>query len=139
MRNREIIPNYGPDSKNIVTGIEKALQAAVGKNMEITIIIPNISSIDGVLEILYGSAFLKAIKKGTPIQFEGKKITINIVSDRTMTSFNVKQIALCIYVTSKMLEKINDFPKIVSEIVIPWIEDDVRIYRKTWELGGSIE
>jgi len=134
MKQREIINNYGPIPENIRTALAKALIKAAAEIKSITIIVPDFSTIEGVITETYGKDFIKSVKNETPITFSGVSIKINIVSERTMSSSKVGDIALCIYVTAKILEKINDFYKVKDEIVVPWMEEDIQLYKKTWKL-----
>lgn len=127
MRQRILINNYGPDKEKLKCAIQCAFSIALRENKKISIVVPNMNNLDGVVEEVLGKDFIRKIKKGS---VNAENIEMNLLTDVTMSKKERNSIFLCLYTTPNMMSKISNYNNIDYEIYLPWMEQDVISYRK---------
>lgn len=134
MKSRIIIKKGKNVAEKLKAGLSFAFSKAVQENKSISIIVVSKSIVKQNLSSLFGEDFVNKIEKTGKINIENKMIDVNIITLKTCDKIIANKIALYIYPTRKLLDILENNQNVTDEIVIPYLEADVKNYIEKWNL-----
>lgn len=140
--NRYLVPANGPEVEPIEAALD--LLNEICKNLknpkDAILLIPSEHTIQGTtLETALGTSIAKALLKGQPVGLPCGG-NLKLETQQTFREFSTTDIIIGVYVNKKMLNQIDSATNAAAVIIVPWIMDDIREWKRTWNphvLGES--
>jgi len=131
---RYIIPQKYGENGPIIEALKLiiSLHRKSNQSKEITLLIPTKSQLNGtIIEASLGSARCKDLSSGHNVKVT-ENLSLKCETTRTIKSYSQTDIILCVFPSEKMLDLVDSVVGLEIAIIIPWIEKETDIWKKTW-------
>ena len=125
---RVFVAGEGPDPARLQAALSWLQSEASTRGTAGVIVAPQFSVAEG-LATLIGERALKALRDGQSVKFGSVPVTLT--TSRKLTSSLTGQVVLALYMPAKDLARLDDL-QAAAICALPWMDDDVREWRQTW-------
>jgi hypothetical protein len=118
----------GSDPQRVVTALAWLQREGAARGTGL-IIVPGENALEGLASIIPSERDRKRLWKGEPLTLGSVGVTV--VSTSKLASSVTGQIVVALYTPAKDLARLDDL-QAAAICAVPWIDDDVRVWRQTW-------
>lgn len=129
---RYLVPANGPEVEPIRIALALLAKLCEDLGKSAILLIPAKQSIQGTtLETALGTNAVKSLLQGRSVKLPGGG-NLRLKTQRTFQDGWTSDIIMGVYVTRKMLNQIDSADDAAAVIIVPWVMDDVKEWRRTW-------
>jgi len=133
---RVFVAGEGPDPARLQIALAWLQNEASTRGTAGLIVVPQFSVAEGLAAVISDRG-LKALRDGQQVRFGSAPVTLT--TTRKLSSFLTGQVVLALYMPARDLARLDDLLA-TAICAVPWMDDDVRAWRQTWnptDLTGS--
>jgi hypothetical protein len=129
---RHLVPANGPQVEPIKTALNLLTELCEKLDRDGILLVPTKANVRGTtLEEALGTKVAKALSKGQRVGLLGGR-KLGLRTERTFWDSWTIEVIIAVYPTQRMLDQIDSARNAAAVIVVAWIMDDVREWRRTW-------
>jgi hypothetical protein len=132
---RYLIPANGPQSEPIKEALSllvQLLRSEFSSVRRVTLLVPKLLHLESsTLGEAIGRNLARLLEQGKPISINAK-VQLEPKTIRTLSRHGYPELVLALWVNRKMLDAIDSLLGLRAVIVVPWLEDEVENWRRTW-------